>query len=262
MTVAAETMIHSSAVVSPGAELAPDVIVGPGAIIEDDVVIGPGCRIDSCAKIASGARLGEQVKVSHGAAVGTEPQDLKFSGEETILTVGDNTIIREYVTLNRGTIERNRTVIGKNCLIMAYSHVAHDCIIGDNVILSNVVQLGGHVEIGDFAILGGLTGVHQFVKIGRHAMVGGGLGVAKDLCPFALAAGDPLKIASLNKVGLKRRGFSSEEIDTLGAAFKLLFFSELNTTQAIERIRAEVEQIASVVEILDFIDRSTRGLTK
>lgn len=262
MTVMTESLIHPAAIVSPEADLAPDVTVGPGAIIEDDVVIGSGCIIDSCAKIASGARLGENVKVAHGAAVGTEPQDIKFAGEKTILIVGDNTVIREYATLNRGTAVRNQTVIGKNCLFMAYTHVAHDCIIGDNVILSNVVQLGGHVEIGDYAILGGLTGVHQFVKIGRHAMVGGGLGVAQDLCPFALVAGDPPRIAALNKVGLKRRDFSSEEIATLGEAFKLLFFSELNTTQAVERIKAEVEQIPSVVEILDFVASCSRGLAK
>jgi len=232
-----ETMIHPSAVVSAGAELAPDVIVGPGAVIEDDVLIGSGCKIDSCAKIASGARLGKNVRVAHGAAVGTEPQDLKFAGEKTILIVGDNTIIREFATLNRGTRESNQTVIGKNCLFMAYSHVAHDCVIGDRVILSNSVQLGGHVEIGDYAILGGVTAVHQFAKIGRHVMVGGGLRVVKDLCPFSLAAGDPVRIASLNKIGLKRRDFSVEEIETLGAVFKLLFFSDLNTTQALERIR-------------------------
>ncbi len=262
MTVMAESLIHPSAIVSPIADLGSDVIVGPGAIIEDDVVIGSGCRIDSCAKIASGARLGENVKVWHGAAVGTEPQDMKFAGEKTILIVGDNTVVREFVTLNRGTIERNQTVIGKNCLFMAYSHVAHDCIIGDNVILANSVQLGGHVEIGDFAILGGVTAVHQFVRIGRHVMVGGGLRVVKDLCPFALAADDPIRIASLNKIGLKRRDFSGEEIATLGAAFKLLFFSDLNTTQAMERIKTEVEQIPPVIEVLDFITSSPRGLVK
>lgn len=262
MTVMTESLIHPSAIVSPGADLASDVVVGPGAVIEDDVVIGAGCRIDSYAKIASGSRLGECVKVSHGAAVGTEPQDMKFAGEKTILVVGDNTVIREFVTLNRGTVERNQTLIGKNCLFMAYSHVAHDCIIGDNVIFANGVQLGGHVEIGDFAIVGGITGIHQFVKIGRHVMVGGGLRVGKDLCPFALVVDDPIRIASLNKIGLKRRDFSGEEIATLGAAFKLLFFSDLNTTQAIERINSEVERIPQVVEILDFISASTRGLVK
>ncbi|MFQ5608352.1 MAG: acyl-ACP--UDP-N-acetylglucosamine O-acyltransferase [Candidatus Zixiibacteriota bacterium] len=262
MSVATDSMIHPAACVSPGADVAPDATIGPGAIIEDDVVIGPGCRIDSYAKIASGARLGANVRVAHGAAVGTEPQDLKFAGEKSELIVGDNTIIREYATLNRGTVERGETVVGARCLLMAYSHVAHDCLLGDHVILANGVQLAGHVEIGDCAILGGLVPVHQFVKIGKHVMVGGGFRVTQDICPFALTAGLPLKVTGLNKIGLSRRSFPPDEIATLQSAFKLLFFSRLNTTQAVERIKSEVELILSVRELLHFIESSTRGLIK
>ena len=252
--------IHATAIVSPMAELADDVTVGPHTIIEDNVVIGSGTKIASSVLIASGARLGSGVTVAHGAVVGTVPQDLKFGGEESTLVVGDNTTIREYATLNRGTAERGETTVGRNCLIMAYAHIAHDCVIGDNVILANSVNLAGHIEIDDFAILGGVLPVHQFVKIGAHAMIGGGFRVQQDVCPYALVAGYPLGVVGLNAIGLRRRGFKRETIRTLQEVFKLLFFSRLNTTQALERIRSEIEIIPEVQVILDFIERSDRGL--
>lgn len=252
--------IHATAIVSPMAELADDVTVGPHTIIEDNVVIGSGTKIASSVLIASGARLGSGVTVAHGAVVGTVPQDLKFGGEESTLVVGNNTTIREYATLNRGTEARGETTVGKNCLIMAYAHIAHDCVIGDNVILANSVNLAGHIEIDDFAILGGVLPVHQFVKIGAHAMIGGGFRVQQDVCPYALVAGYPLRVVGLNAVGLRRRGFKRVTIRTLQEVFKLLFFSRLNTTQALERIGSEIEIIPEVQVILDFIERSDRGL--
>jgi len=252
--------IHATVIVSPMAELADDVMVGPHTIIEDNVVIGSGTKIASSVLIASGARLGSGVTVAHGAVVGTVPQDLKFGGEESTLVVGDNTTIREYATLNRGTKARGETTVGRNCLIMAYAHIAHDCVIGDNVILANSVNLAGHIEIDDFAILGGVLPVHQFVKIGAHAMIGGGFRVQQDVCPYALVAGYPLRVVGLNAIGLRRCGFRRETIRTLQEVFKLLFFSKLNTTQAVERIKSEIEIIPEVQVILDFIERSERGL--
>jgi UDP-N-acetylglucosamine acyltransferase len=256
------TDIHPSAIVSPKAEIGNDVSVGPHAIIEDDVVIGDGCRIGSSALVASGARLGKNVKLSHSAVVGTQPQDLKFGGEATEARIGDNTIIREFVTVNRGTKWRGYTSVGKDCLLMTYAHVAHDCLIGDNAILANAVNLGGHVEIGEWAICGGVLAVHQFVKIGAHAMIGGGFRVVQDACPYALLAGYPLKVMGVNAVGLERRGFPAETVKLLSRAFKILFFSRLNTTQALERIRDEVELIPEIQYLLDFIADSTRGIIK
>lgn len=254
--------IHKTAIVSPKAELADDVVVGPFSIIEDDVIVGKGTVIDSSVVLASGAVLGENIKVSHGAVIGTKPQDLKFEGEETKAYIGDNTVIREYVTVNRGTKATGFTRVGKDCLLMAYSHTAHDCHIGDNVILANAVNLAGHIEIDDFAILGGVLPVHQFVKIGTHAMIGGGFRVPQDVCPYALMGGYPLKVVSVNKIGLKRRGFSREVLLALDQAFKILFFSGLNTTQAVERIKNEMEIIPEIQVIFDFIKRSERGLAK
>jgi UDP-N-acetylglucosamine acyltransferase len=256
------TDIHPSAIVSPKAEIGNDVSIGPYAIIEENVVIGDGCQIGSSALVASGARLGKNVKMFHCAVVGTQPQDLKFGGEETEARVGDNCILREFVTVNRGTEWRGYTEVGHDCLMMAYAHVAHDCLIGHHAILANAVNLGGHVEIGEWAICGGVLAVHQFVKIGAHAMIGGGFRVVQDACPYALLGGYPLKVMGLNAVGLERRGFSPEKVKTLNRTFKLLFFKRLNTTQAIEKIRNEVEMIPEVEYLLDFIAASTRGIIK
>ncbi|MEW6411822.1 MAG: acyl-ACP--UDP-N-acetylglucosamine O-acyltransferase [Candidatus Zixiibacteriota bacterium] len=254
--------IHSTATVSPGAELAGSVTVGPYTVIEDDVQIGEGSSIASSALIASGARIGQNVKISHGAVIATEPQDLKFGGEKTLVKIGDRTQIREYVTINRGTVAHGETSIGEDCLLMAYSHVAHDCIVGNHVIMANSVNLAGHIEIGDWAILGGVLPVHQFVKIGAHAMVGGGFRVQQDICPYALVGGYPLKVVGINAIGLKRRGFKPEVIKAIDQTFKILFFSKLNTSQALERIRSEVEITLEVQSILDFISKSDRGIVK
>jgi len=256
------TDIHQTAIVSPKAELADDIVVGPYTIIEENVQIGPVCRIASSVLIASGARLGKNVRVAHGAVIGTEPQDLKFEGEESTAVIGDGTVVREYATVNRGTKDRGETTVGKNCLLMAYSHTAHDCLIGDHVIMANSVNLAGHIEIGDYAILGGVLPVHQFVKIGAHSMIGGGFRVQQDICPYALVGGYPLKVMGLNAVGLRRRGFSNESLQAIERAFKLLFFSGLNTTQAVERIKSDLEITPEIQVILRFIEQSTRGLVK
>jgi len=256
------TDIHPTAIVHKKAELASDVKVGPFAIIEENVQIKSGSEIRSNALIANGTRIGENVIVHHGAVIGTIPQDLKFGGEETIFEVGDNSEIREYSVLNRGTSDRGRSSIGKNCFLMAYSHVAHDCLIGDNVILANGVQLGGHVTIGDWVIIGGLTAVHQFSLIGEHAFIGGGFRVVQDVPPYTLAAGEPLRYRGLNVVGLRRRGFSSESIRTLQRCYRLLFRSKMNVSQAVAKINEEIEITPEVQNVLDFIEKSNRGMIR
>jgi UDP-N-acetylglucosamine acyltransferase len=255
-------IIHPTAIVTAGASLGDGIEIGAHAIIEDNVSIDDGCRIGSNVLIAGGARLGKNVKVHHGAVLATIPQDLKFGGEPSLLRVGDNTTIREYVTMNRGTVQRGETTVGRDCLLMAYSHVAHDCVLGDHVILANSVNLAGHIEIGDYAILGGLVPVHQFVKIGRHVMIGGGFRIPMDVCPFAMCGGYPVKVMGLNIVGLRRRGFAKETLDGLERVFRILFRSKLNTTQAVEKIKTEVELIPEVQEVLDFIAASERGICK
>jgi len=248
------------AVVSPKAQLGAGVVVSPFAVIEDDVVVGDGTWVGPHVVLFNGARIGRECKIFPGASVGAPPQDLKFKGEQTTLEVGDRTVIRECVTLNRGTAESGKTVIGSDCLFMAYTHVAHDCVVGNHAILANCVALAGHVTMGDYAIIGGLTPVHQFVSIGEHAMIGGGLRAVKDVPPYILAGQEPLCFEKLNSVGLKRRGFSDNTIALLEHAYRLLYRSNLNVTQAAERIKQEVEQVPEVQRLLDFIAASKRGL--
>jgi UDP-N-acetylglucosamine acyltransferase len=252
--------IHPTAVVSPRSEIADGVEIGPFTVVDDDVVIGEGCRLSSSVRLHSGVRLARGVRVFHGAALGGEPQDLKFTGEKSLMLVGDNTVIREFVTLSRGTKATGRTVIGRDCMLMAYAHVAHDCTIGDNVILANSVNLAGHVEVEDYAIIGGIVPIHQFVRIGRHAMIGGGLRVPKDVPPYIMAAGAPLRYFGINAIGLRRRGFSAEARSAIKQAYQILFQSSLNTSQAVERIRSELGAAEEVRIILEFIAKSRRGL--
>jgi UDP-N-acetylglucosamine acyltransferase len=254
--------IHPTAIIHKDAKLAENVCVGPFSIINEGVEIGGGAEIGSHVLIDSGTIIGKNCKIHHGAVLGTLPQDLKFEGEKTHLTIGDVTVIREYATLNRGTKYRGKTVVGKNCFIMAYAHVAHDCLLGDHVILANSVNLAGHIEIGDYAIIGGVVPVHQFVKIGAHSIVGGGFRVQKDVCPYALVAGYPLKTVGLNRIGLQRRGLSEKTMQILERTFRILFKSKLNTSQAIEKIKTGVELIPEVKIILDFIAESERGIIK
>jgi len=255
-----ETSIHPTAVVDPGARLGIGVTIGPCAVVEEDTELGDGVRVGPHAHIAAGTRLGEDVQVFTGAAVGNIPQDLKFAGEETTLEVGPRTIIREFCTLHRGTEDRYETVIGADCLLMAYVHVAHDCIIGDHCVLANAVQLGGHVVVGEWVIIGGSVPVHQFCRIGDHAMVGGGYRVVQDVPPFLRVAGEPLRPAGINSIGLRRRGFSDEALSVLKKVYRFLFRSGLNTSQAVARIRSELPATPEVEQMLAFIAASERGL--
>jgi len=252
--------IDSRAVVSPKATIGDGVQVGPFAVIEDDVAIGEGTTIGAHTVIHSGSRIGRECRIHPMAAIGGFPQDLKFRGEPTTLEIGDKTVVREFVTLNRATAETGRTIIGSNCLFMAYSHVGHDCVVGDNVILANCCGLGGHVHLGNWVILGALTPVHQFCHIGDHAMIGGGFRVVKDVPPYILAGSEPLIFERLNIIGLRRRGFSEKSIELLDKTYRLIYRSSLNVSQAVARVREEVEPSPEVEAVLSFIAKSERGI--
>ncbi|RKY87613.1 acyl-[acyl-carrier-protein]--UDP-N-acetylglucosamine O-acyltransferase [candidate division KSB1 bacterium] len=254
--------IDPTAIVKKEAEIGDNVSIGPFSIIEKNVIIGENTKIGSGVVISSGTSIGKGCNIFHGAVLGTIPQDLKFTGEETILRIGDNTTIREYATINRGTKYSGKTVVGKNCLVMAYVHIAHDCVIKDNVILANAVNMAGHVEIDDFAIVGGIVPIHQFVKIGKHSFIGGGYRVPKDVPPYILAAEEPLTYCGLNIVGLKRRGFSREAIEIIKKVYKFIYRSSLNVSQALEIIEKEIEKTKEVNEIVRFIKSSKRGIIK
>lgn len=254
--------IHKTAIVSDNAQIGDDVEIGPFSIIEDDVIIASGTKIDSNVLIATGSRLGNNCHVFNGAVLGTVPQDLKFGGEKTTLEIGNNTTIREFATLNRGTTDHMKTVIGDNCLIMAYAHVAHDCTLGDHVILANSVNMAGHVTIGDHVGVGGLSAIHQFTNIGMHTFVGGASRVRKDVPPFILAVDDPLRFGGLNKVGLVRRGFSETALDALKHAYKIIYRSNMTVTNALQEIEKEIEQTDEIKELVAFFRNSERGVIR
>lgn len=255
------TQIHPTAIVSKKAQLSDNVVVDPYAIIEDDVVIGEGSYIGPHTLIANGARIGKNCKIHNGAVVSTPPQDLTYKNEPTTFELGDNSTIREYCTLNRGTIKQHhKSSVGSNCLLMAYVHVAHDCIIGNNVIIANSVQMAGHITIQDYAIIGGLTAIHQFVNIGAHTMVGGHFRVPKDIPPYIIAGGWPVSFERLNIIGLRRRGFTNEAIDSLNNAYRILYLSNLNVTQGVERIKSTMAITPEVQKLIDFIAASKRGI--
>ena len=252
--------IHSTAIISPEAEIGSDVEIGPYAIIGENCIVGDGCLIAPRATLERNVTLATNVKVGIGTILGGLPQDLKFAGEETTVEIGENTVIREYTTINRGTAQSFKTTVGKNCLLMSYVHLAHDCHIGNNVILSNVAQLAGHVTVEDRAIVSGLCAVHQFVRIGRHSFIGGCSRVSKDIPPFLKAVGNPVKLYGLNTVGLQRNGMDDATIRELKRAYRLLFRSDLNVTQAIERSQNELEPLPEVRELLRFVEASERGV--
>ena len=249
--------IHPSAIVSPGAELGDGVVVGPFAIIGPRVTVGSGCVIAAHAILETCVKLGERVKVGSGSIIGGDPQDLKFKGEETWAEIGDDTVIREFVTVNRGTTQSYRTTVGKGCLLMSYVHLGHDCHLGDGVIVSSSSGLAGHVEVGAKAILNGMTGVQQFLRIGTLAYVGGHSAIRKDVPPYGRTDGE--SVIGLNKVGLQRSGVSAEAIEALAQAYRVLFRSSLNISQALERVTAE--PMSPEVEVLvRFIEASAKGV--
>ncbi|MBA4406726.1 acyl-[acyl-carrier-protein]--UDP-N-acetylglucosamine O-acyltransferase [bacterium] len=256
------SQIHPNAIVSSKAKIADDIIVGPFAIIHDDVEIGEGCEIGPHAVIYDYARIGKRVKIFQGASIANLPQDLKFDKGKTLLKIGDDTTVREFATLHRGTHATGETRIGKNCLLMAYVHVAHDCHVGDNCIIANAVQVAGHVEIEDSVIIGGLAAVHQFGKIGKHAMVGGGSMVNMDVPPFIMTSGYPARFMGLNVIGLRRRGFTNEEIDSIKETYRLYYNSGMNPADAKEKIQEKFGDQLHIKSILEFISKSTRGLVR
>lgn len=255
------TKIHTTAIVSPKAKLGENVQVAAYAIIEDDVEIGDGTIVGPHVCIYDGARIGKNVKIFQSAAVSNAPQDLKYDGEKTYFHIGDNTVIREFTTLHRGTIETGNSKIGSNCLIMAYAHVAHDCAIGNNCIIANSVQIAGHVTIGDWVIIGGGTLLHQFGIVGEHAMIQGGMSVAADIPPYVMAANTPIKYSGLNVIGLRRRSFSNNDIQTLKDAYKMFYFSGLNTSDAKKELETKFDN-PFVTNIIEFIDQSKRSILK
>ena len=252
--------IHPSAIISRTAEVASDVDVGAFAIIGDNCTVPSGCIIAPRATLERNVTLGQNVQVGMGTILGGPPQDLKFAGEETTVEIGEGTVIREYTTINRGTSQSFKTTVGRNCLLMSYVHLAHDCHIGNNVILSNVVQLAGHVVVEDKAIISGLSAAHQFVRIGRQSFIGGMSRVSKDIPPFLKAVGNPVKLYGLNTVGLQRGGMDESTIRELKRAYRLLFRSDLNITQAIERVQNEIEGLPEVGELIRFLEASERGV--
>ncbi|MCC6865489.1 MAG: acyl-ACP--UDP-N-acetylglucosamine O-acyltransferase [Ignavibacteria bacterium] len=254
--------ISSHAIISPDAVLGNNVTVGPFSIIEGGVSIADNCEIHSNVLIHKNTILAKGVKIYHSAVLGNQPQDLKFSGEETSLSIGTNTTIREFATISRGTAARKATVIGNNCFIMAYVHIPHDSVIGNNVILSNTVNMGGHVVIDDWAILGGMVGVHQFVHIGLHSFIAFSSRVTQDVPPYILAGGEPVGYKGLNLVGLKRRGFSDEQIKNIKNAYSLIYGNVYNTSDAIKAVKDTVPLTEEVKNIITFIEQSERGIIR
>jgi len=252
--------IHQTAIISSKSIIGKNVFIGPYCIIDDDVIIGDNTRIDAHTIIRSYTTVGQNCHIFSNCVIGEIPQDKKFEGEKSKLVIGDNTVVREFCTLNRGTKDSGLTKIGSDCLLMAYVHVGHDCLVSDNIILANGVQLGGHVEIQKYAIVGGLTPVHQFCKIGEHTLVGGGLRVVQDIPPFIIANGQPLKFSGINALGLRRRKFSVTQRTNIKKAYKILYNSNMNTSQALEKIKKDFSSQNEISTIISFINDSSRGL--
>jgi len=252
--------IHPSALVDPSAELGVDVEIGPWAIVGPRCVVGDGSVVAARATLERDVTLGQRVRIGIGSVLGGDPQDLKYRGEETRVEIGDDTALREYVTVNRGTSHSMVTRVGKGCFLMSYVHIAHDCALGDGVIISNGTQLAGHVVVEDRATISGLCAAHQFVRIGAHAFVGGCSRVAQDVPPFVKAVGNPVKLFGLNSVGLQRSGFAEPVVKELKRAYRLLFRSEHNVSQGLARARAECESLTEVTRFLDFVEQSERGV--
>ena len=252
--------IHPTAIVSGKARLGDNITIDPYAIIEDDVEIGNDCEIGPNAVIYNGARIADRVIIKQGAAVSNVPQDLKYDGEEAYFYIGEDTVVREFATLHRGTKETGFSRVGKNCLLMAFCHIAHDVVVGDNCVIANACLIAGHAVIEDHVIIGGITPVHQFCKVGQHSMIGGAFRIVKDVPPYILAGSEPLKYAGLNSIGLRRRGFSNDDIMTLKKTYTLLYNSGLNFSAAREKIKEELGEHKLVQNVLRFLDSCTRGI--
>ena len=252
--------IHETSIINSSARIGNNVNIGPFSIIENDTIIGDGTSIGSNAVIKEYTTIGTNCKIFQGAILGEIPQDLKFNNEYSELVIGNNTIIREYTTLNRGTDASGKTIIGNNVLLMAYVHVGHDCVIGDQSIIANSVQIGGHVIIGSNATIGGSTPIHQFCKIGDYAFIGGGFRIVQDVPPYILAAGEPLKFNGINSIGLRRKKFTLESRKNIKKTYKYIYKSNLNITNAIEKINDELSNTTEVKKIINFISDSDRGI--
>ncbi|MFL2988222.1 MAG: acyl-ACP--UDP-N-acetylglucosamine O-acyltransferase [Candidatus Neomarinimicrobiota bacterium] len=255
-----KNLIHNTSIVSSNTKIGNNVSIGPYCIIENDVIIGSNTKIDAHTIVKQYTEIGKNNHIFSHCVIGEIPQDKKFSHEKTKLIIGNNNVIREFCTLNRGTIDLGTTTIGNDCLLMAYVHIGHDCIISNNIILANGVQLGGHVIIDDFAIVGGLTPVHQFCKIGEHSLVGGGLRVVQDIPPFIIANGQPLRFSGINSIGLRRRNFKPIQRSNIKKAYKIIYNSNHNTSQALEKIKNDLSQKDEILTIVNFIDKSSRGI--
>lgn len=250
------------AYIHPAAKIAPSVVIDPFVTIDQNVEIGEGTRIGSNVTIMEGARIGKNCTIFPGAVISGIPQDLKFRGEDTVAIIGDNTTIRECVTVNRGTAAKGKTVVGSNCLIMAYSHVAHDCVIGDNVIISNATQIAGEVVVDNYAVIGGGSLIHQFCHLGSHVMIQGGALINKDIPPFVKAGREPVSYEGINSIGLRRRNFTNEQINQIQEIYRYLYLSRLNVSDAVERIEAELPATKERDEIIMFIRNSKRGIIR
>ncbi len=254
--------IHPTALVDPKAELAPGVVVGPYTLIGPHVKVGENTTIGNGVVITGRTTIGKRNRIFTGAILGSEPQDVKYAGEVSYLEIGDDNIIREYATVNPGTGEGAKTVVGNDTWLMMNTHVAHNCVVGNHVKLSNVAALAGHVRVDDYAIVGGLTPVHQFVRIGRNAMIGGGLRVPQDVVPYTLAGGEPLQAGGLNSVGLERCGFSPETVRILKDAYRIIFRKKLTTQEAVKALQSDLPQIPEVGVLVEFLSTSQRGFTR
>lgn len=254
------TRVHATAIIDATAQIGRDVDIGPWAIIGPNCEVGDGARIGARATLERNVRLGQRVSVGIGAILGGDPQDLKFRGEETWVEIGDDTTIREYATVNRGTAHSVTTRVGKHCFLMSYVHLAHDCHLGDHIIISNGTQLAGHVQVEDRAIISGLCAVHQFARIGRHSFIGGCSRVSQDVPPYVRAVGNPIKLFGLNSVGLQRSGFEEPVVRELKKAYRFCFRSDLNLSQGVDKARAELELLPEVQHFLEFIEASQRGV--
>ncbi len=256
-------MIHPTAIVNPKTEISSDVEIGPYTIIGEQVSIGSGTVIGSHVVIERDVTIGPDCRIFQYAAIGAPPQSLKYKGERTYIKIGRGSIIREFATIHRGTeFGGGITEIGEECFLMAYTHIAHDCIIGRRVVMSNNATLAGHIIIGDYATVGGLSAIHQFARVGEYAFIGGKTGVPKDVPPYVIAAGERARLHGLNIVGLTRHGFSKKTLTELKKAYRIIFRIGLTLNEAIERVNAEVEQIPEVVNFLEFIKSSERGITR